>query len=37
MGSYKKIGLSHKMGLIDTPPFDRSAILNVLKCLTKSF
>ena len=20
MGSYKKIGLSHKMGLIDTPP-----------------
>ena len=21
MGSYKKIGLSHEMGLIDTPPF----------------
>ena len=22
MGSYKKIGLSHEMGLIDTPPLD---------------
>ena len=21
MGSYKKIALSHEMGLIDTPPF----------------
>ena len=21
MGSYKKIGMSHEMGLIDTPPF----------------
>ena len=21
MGSYKKIGLSHEIGLIDTPPF----------------
>ena len=23
MGSYKKIGLSHEMGLIDTPPLFR--------------
>ena len=23
MGSYKKIGLSHEMGLIDTPPLRR--------------
>ena len=23
MGSYKKIGLSHEMGLIDTPPLIR--------------
>ena len=23
MGSYKKIGLSHEMGLTDTPPFNR--------------
>ena len=22
MGSYKKIGLSHEMGLIDTPPLN---------------
>ena len=26
MGSYKKIGLSHEMGLIDTPPFKRISI-----------
>ena len=24
MGSYKKIGLSHEMGLIDTPPFNET-------------
>ena len=24
MGSYKKIGLSHEMGLIDTPPLKKN-------------
>ena len=27
MGSYKKIGLSHEMGLIDTPPFKKMSKL----------
>ena len=27
MGSYKKIGLSHEMGLIDTPPLVYSIAL----------
>ena len=30
MGSYRKIGLSHEMGLIDTPPF---AIIPILPFL----
>ena len=29
MGSYKKIGLSHEMGLTDTPPFMQNMKLTV--------
>ena len=32
MGSYKKIGLSHEMGLIDTPPFDIRVIWPMESC-----
>ena len=30
MGSYKKIGLSHEMGLIDTPPFNETLTNSVV-------
>ena len=31
MGSYKKIGLSHEMGLIDTPPLGKTVPQVLLK------
>ena len=34
IGSYKKIGLSHEMGLINTAPFDFYAQIKVLFTLT---
>ena len=36
MGSYKKIGLSHEMGLIDTPPFQLLDIMGHLFLLRYS-
>ena len=33
MGSYKKIGLSHEMGLIDTPPLKIYALVGDIKMI----
>ena len=34
MGSYKKVGLSHEMGLIDTPPFISSLAIAKISSLS---
>ena len=34
MGSYKKIGLSHEMGLIDTPPLAQIPVIHTAVLLS---